>query len=84
MSWPPFGDALLAIPEPLKWSLATLAVALGLPMILWPDRIVRGLRKWLLYQLRLVRRPHYRRMLKACGWLLFVTGALLMLLLLLT
>ena len=52
-------------------------------MILWPDRIVRGLRQWLLFQLRLVRRPGYRRMLKIYGWLLFVSGALLMILLVL-
>ena len=55
----------------------------GLPMILSPDQIIRRLRQWLLLQLRWVRRPGYRRMLKIYGWLLFVTGALLMLLLLL-
>ena len=38
----------------------------------------------MLLQLRWVRRPGYRRMLKAYGWLLFVTGVLLMTLLVLT
>ena len=78
-----FGNSLLAIPDTVKWALAILGVALGLPMILAPDRIIRRLRQWLLLQLRWVRRPGYRRMLKIYGWLLFVTGALLMLLLLL-
>ena len=76
------GDLFQAIPEPAKWAIAAAGVALGLPMILTPERITRALRKWLLFQLRLVRRPGYRRMLKIYGWLLFVTGALLMLLLL--
>ena len=73
-----FSNSILAIPDPLKWVLAILGVALGLPMILAPDRIIRRLRQWLLFQLRWVRRPGYRRMLKLYGWLLFVTGALLM------
>ena len=76
------GDLFAAIPEPGKWAIAAAGTALGLGMILGPDRITRALRKWLLFQLRLVRRPVYRRMLKIYGWLLFVTGALLMLLLL--
>ena len=71
-------DSLLAMPDTLKWTLAILGVALGLPMILAPDRIIRGMRRLLLFQLRLVRRPGYRRMLKLYGWLLFGTGALLM------
>ena len=83
MSWDSFANSLLAIPDTVKWALAILGVALGLPMILAPDRIIRRLRQWLLFQLRWVRRPGYRRALKAYGWLLFVTGALLMLLLLL-
>ena len=78
-----FSSSVLAMPEPAKWVLAILGVALGLPMILAPDRITRRLRQWLLFQLRLVRRPGYRRMLKIYGWLLFVTGAALMILLVL-
>ena len=78
MSWDRFATAILSIPEPVKWALAIVGAAIGLSFILWPDSIVRGLRKWLLYQLRLVRRPAYRRMLKLYGWLLFVTAVLLM------
>ena len=78
-----FADRILVMPDTVKWVLAILGMALGLPMILAPDRIIRRLRQWLLLQLRWVRRPGYRRMLKIYGWLLFVTGALLMLLLLL-
>ena len=78
MGWMP------AIPETARWALAILAALLGLPCILWPERIIRGLRKWLLVQLRWIRSPGYRRALKAYGWLLFVTGVLLMLLLALT
>ena len=83
MSWDSFAGSMLSIPDPLKWALALLGVGIGLFMILAPERLVRGLRKWLLFQLRLVRRPGYRRMLKVYGWLLFVTGVLLMLLLVL-
>lgn len=76
-----FADRLLAIPDTVKWALAIVGSVLGLWMILGADRIIRRLRQWLLFQLRWVRRPGYRRMLKLYGWLLFVTGALLMILL---
>ena len=79
-----FADSILGIPLQVKWALAIIGVAIGLPLILGAEAIVRGLRKWLLFQLRLVRRPGYRRMLKIYGWLLFVCGALLMILLALT
>ena len=79
-----FADSILEIPPAVKWSLAIVGAAIGLIMILAPEPIVRGLRKWLLFQLRLVRRPGDRRMLKIYGWLLFVTGASLMILLVLT
>ena len=78
-----FANSILAMPDPLKWGLAILGVMIGLRMILAPHRIVRGLRRLMLFQLRLVRRPGYRRMLKIYGWLLLVTGALLMILLVL-
>ena len=84
MSWDSLAHWVQSIPLPAQWALAILGVALGLPCILWPDRIVRGLKRWLLRQLRWVRSPGYRRFLKLYGWLLFVTGVLLMLLLLLT
>jgi len=76
-----FADGILAIPPAAQWALAIVGAAIGLIMILAPQRVIRGLRKWLLFQLRLVRRPGYRRMLKLYGWLLFVCGVLLMLLL---
>ena len=81
MSWDSFADSVLSIPLWAQWTLGIVGAAIGLFMILAPARIIRGLRKWLLFQLRLVRRPGYRRMLKLYGWLLFVCGALLMLLL---
>ena len=76
-------DRILAMSDTLEWALAILGVTFGLPMILAPDRIIRRLRQWLLFQLRLVRRPGYRRMLKIYGWLLFATGAALVSLLVL-
>ena len=77
-------DRILAIPDPVKWALAIAGMVLGAPSILWPDRIIRGIRKWLLVQLRWVRSPRYRRFLKLYGWLLFGTGALLAMMLALT
>jgi hypothetical protein len=77
-------DRILGLPDSVKWALAIAGMALGAPAILWPDRIVRGIRKWLVIQLRWVRRPRYRRFLKLYGWLLFVTGALLAAMLLLS
>jgi len=79
-----FADAILAIPDPVKWALALIGIALGAIFILRSDRIIRGLRRWLLFQLKWIRRPGYRRMLRIYGWLLLVTGALLVLILILT
>jgi hypothetical protein len=84
VTWDRFASAILSIPLAWKWALAAAGVAIGLAFILRADGVIRGLRKWLLFQLRLVRRPGYRRMLKLYGWLLFVTGALLTILLLVT
>ena len=84
MSWQSFSLWVQSIPLPAQWALAIVGTGIGLSFILLPERITRGLRKWLWYQQRLVRRPGYRRMLRLYGWLLFVTGVLLMLLLLLT
>ncbi len=78
-----FADSVLAIPDPVKWALALIGIALGAAFVLGTDRIVAGLRRWLVVQLRWVRRPGYRRMVKIYGWLLFVTGALLALILIL-
>ena len=83
MSWDSFATWVQSIPLPLQWALAVVGTALGLSFILGADATISGLRKWLSYQQRLVRRPGYRRMLKLYGWLLFVTGVALMLLLVL-
>ena len=84
MNWDSFASWVQSIPLPLQWALAIVGTGLGLGSILRTDAIIRGLRKWLWYQQRLVRRPGYRRTLKLYGWLLFVTGVALMLLLVLT
>ena len=77
MSWNSFATAVQAIPLPLQWALALVGTAIGLGFILAPDRVTASLRRWLLAQLRWVRKPGYRRMLRLYGWLLFVTGCLL-------
>ncbi|HEU0284297.1 MAG TPA: hypothetical protein VFR52_04050 [Sphingomicrobium sp.] len=82
MSWDSFADSILALPQWFKWTIASLGVLLGIPMILWPERIQRGIRRFWLRQLRLIRKPGYRLFAKVYGWLLFVCGALLMILLL--
>ena len=43
MSWDSFSDAIWGLPPAFKWTLAALGILLGLPMILWPDRIIRGM-----------------------------------------
>jgi hypothetical protein len=76
-------DRILAIPDPAKWALAAVSAAIGLLFILRTDACLRGIRRWLLVQLRWVRRPGYRRLVKIYGWLLFVLAALLAMLLIL-
>jgi len=76
-------QAFLAIPDPVKWAVALIGVALGAMFVLRTDRVIAGLRRWLLMQMRWVRRPRYRRFVKIYGWLLLVTGALLALILIL-
>jgi len=77
-------EAMLSMPDPIKWALALIGIALGFLFILRTDRIVSGLRRWMLIQLKWLRSPGYRRMLKIYGWLLLVAGALLALILILT
>ena len=84
MSFDSLADAVLAMPHPIKWALALIGVALGALFILRPDRTIAGLRRWMLFQLKWIRRPSYRRLLKIYGWLLLVAGALLALTLILT
>ncbi len=77
-------EAVLAIPLPVKWALALTGIALGAWFILRTDRTIAGLRRWMLIQLKWIRRPSYRRLLRIYGWLLLVAGALLALILILT
>ena len=78
-----FADSVLAIPDPVKWALALIGIALGLLLILRTDRVIAALRRWLLTQLKWIRRPGYRRLQKIYGWLLLVAGALMALILVL-
>jgi len=45
---------------------------------------IAGLRRWMLIQLRWIRRPSYRRLLRIYGWLILAAGAVLVLILILT
>ena len=74
MSWSSFATWVQSIPLPVQWALALTGVAIGLAFILWPQRVTAALRRWLLVQLRWVRRPGYRHMLKLYGWRPSVTG----------
>ena len=56
MNWDSFASWVQSIPLPLQWALAMVGTGLGLGSILRTDAIIRGLRKWLWYQQRLVRR----------------------------
>lgn len=71
---------IYGIPHAAYWAAGAIAVVVGLASILWPDRIIRGLRVWMIRQLRWLRSPRYRRMLKVQGWLLFVFGTLMVVL----
>ena len=77
MSWNSFATWVQSIPLPVQWALAVIGIAIGLAFILRPERVTASLKRWLLVQLKWVRSPGYRRMLKLYGWLLFVTGCLL-------
>jgi len=72
-----FADRLLAIPAVAKWALALVGISAGLFAILRTDAVVRGIRRWLLVQLRWIRRPGYRQLTRIYGWLLFVCGVAL-------
>ena len=76
-------NRLALIPVAAQYAVALVAVAVGLLFLLRTDPVIAGLRRWLLVQLGWVRRPGYRRMLKIYGWLLFVLGIALTLMLLL-
>ena len=71
---------IFGISHAVFWAVGAIAVVAGSALILWPDRIIRGLRVWMTRQLRWLRSPRYRRMLKLQGWLLFVLGTLMLVL----
>jgi hypothetical protein len=70
-----------AIPSAVYWAVGAISIAAGLLSILGADRLVRCLRWWLIRQLRWIRSPRYRKMLKIQGWLLFTLGTLMLVLL---
>ena len=74
---------IYGIPHWVFWSVGCVALVVGLASILFPDRIVRCLRVWLMRQMRWIRSPRYRRMLRIQGWLLFVLSTLMLVLMVL-
>jgi hypothetical protein len=71
---------IFGIPVVVFWVVGAISVVIGLGTILGGERMVRCLRWWLIKQLKWVRSPRYRKMLKLQGWLLFVLGSLMLLL----
>ncbi|QGN54762.1 hypothetical protein [Novosphingobium sp. Gsoil 351] len=71
---------IYGIPEAVFWTVGAVSVVIGLLLILRRERIVRCLRWWLIKQLRWVRSPRYRTYLRINGWLLFVLGTLMLVL----
>jgi hypothetical protein len=71
---------IYGIPEALFWAVGAISVVLGLALIVRRERIVRCLRWWLIKQLRWVRTPRYHLYLRVNGWLLFVLGTLMLVL----
>ena len=69
------------IPLGVYWAVGAIAAVLGLATIVAGERFIRCLRWWLLKQLRWARGARYLRLLKLQGWLLFVLGTLMLVLL---
>lgn len=72
--------AIYGIPYAVFWVVGIISIAIGLWSIVQPDRVVRALRSLLIRQLRWVRSARYRLYLKVNGWLLFVLGVLVLVL----
>ncbi|MDJ0642945.1 MAG: hypothetical protein QNJ15_09015 [Erythrobacter sp.] len=72
---------IYGIPILVYWVVGAIAVILGITSILFPDRMVRGMRALALRQLKWLRSPRYRQWLKVNGWLLLVLGVLTLVLL---
>ena len=73
--------SIYGIPIAIFWVVGIISVVLGLASILFPDRMVRGMPAMMLKQLRWLRSARYRQWLKINGWLLFVLGILVLILL---
>ncbi len=69
------------IPLWLFWTVGWISFVFGAVILLAGDGFVRGMRRWLLWQLKRLRRPLYRRFLRIYGWLLLVLGTLMIVLL---
>ena len=69
------------IPNWVFWAAGWAGLILGALTVLAGDRLIRCLRWWLVRQMRMVRSPRYRTMLRWNGWALLVCGALLLVLL---
>ena len=69
------------IPLWLFWAVGAVSVVIGAATLLAVDRLIRCLRWWMIRQLRWLRSPRYRRMLRLQGWLLLVLGTLMIVLL---
>ena len=67
--------------QSLAWPIAVIGTVLGLLLVLFAERYVRCLRRWMHIQQRMIRRPAYLRMHKVIGWALFVFGVALLALL---
>lgn len=76
-------NRVVDIPAAAQLALALVAIVVGMLFILRADSVIAGIRRWLLVQLKWLRRPGYRRMLRFYGWLLLVLGVALALVLLL-
>ncbi|MBW0144235.1 hypothetical protein [Sphingomicrobium clamense] len=62
------------------FALAAVAVVLGLALILAPRGLMNLQRRMIVWQLRMMRRPRFIRVVRFYGWLLFVLGVLVALL----
>ncbi|TNE52007.1 MAG: hypothetical protein EP341_07015 [Sphingomonadales bacterium] len=60
---------------------AGIGLALGVLLVLFAERYVACLRRWMHIQQRMIRRPGYLRMHRVIGWALSVTSLLLLALL---
>lgn len=65
----------------IAWPAGAAGLVLGLLLVLFAERYVRCLRRWMHMQQRMIRRPAYLRMHRVIGWVLLVSGVALLALL---